>query len=355
MSRYRQLMLLVAALILPAIVITAMGWRIIAQERDLAERTARERWDDAQKRALMEIRQYIAAQLDRIKYQESTAAATGTGAYSDPAVKLVAGMDRDKLALPWEFNPNKERFRRALEDPEFQRQIAEAERAEFGDRGYDRAGAIYRHLAAAGRNESQRLWARFLLARALWQAGARDEAAAIDRDLLKLPSSVVDDIGLPFETYAAWRLAEGRVAGREILNRLNQDLSAGALAATISPAGAAEWKRILETLSASKDVAVLEGAASASERLTARLRELDQAQALQADFSDLHLGPAEWQLYGEPPWLIGLGSPAAGSPTPVIAVQASDILAGAPSSVEIPGLQFQIGSDLRSGEPLGAD
>jgi signal transduction histidine kinase len=359
MRRYRHLLLLLGALLLPTVAITTMGWQMIKQQRALAETTKQKQkleWVDAQKRALTEVHRSMTILLDRIKYQESAALATGTGLYSDPAVRLVARIDRDRLVLPWESNPNKDRFRQATQEPEFQKKLAEAERAELVEKRYDGAAALYSQAGQTARNDDQRRYSRFLQSRALWQWGtpeARAKAADIDLDLLKQPSNVVDDFGLPFETYAAGRLAAGRTAEPKILDRLNQDLRAVALAATVSPAGAAEWKRILETMQGSGDPAIRDAAAAASTRLSTRLQELDQAQALQKDFPRIRMAPNEWRIFGEPSWLVGLGSPTGGV-TPVIALEASDILRNVESTTHIPGLQFQIVTD-GSGDPLGAD
>jgi signal transduction histidine kinase len=349
--RYRQLILLLMALILPMLAIVMMGWMILGQDRKLSEKSKQEQFAADQKRAMNDIRQYILTRLDRIRYQESTtAAATGVGAYTDPAVRLVGRLDGNRLILPWEIDTNKDRSRRAADEPKLKEQIRDAEIAENSD--ILRAIALYRKVENASK---QPLLMRSLLARALWKSGGggRAEAVEIDRGLLKQPSSLTDEEEFPFAYQGAYRLAENHAAEQEILSRVLEDLNVNSPAATLSPVLVSQWKDILDKLQKSGDSAICSGAQSASERLAAVTKELDRARTLQADFPKLRVNEKGWLTHGEPPWLVGLGLAAADSRPLVIAVQANDIFKDVESAIRPKDLVFHITSG--SGELLGND
>ena len=107
---------------------------------------------------------------------------------------MLAGLvERERLALPWDIDPAAGRFRESVEEPDFARKILEARRAEAAEKQYDRAAGIYLELIDAAHSDSQRVKPRSLLAVTLARSGAEAEALGLRRDLLNLPSSVVDE------------------------------------------------------------------------------------------------------------------------------------------------------------------
>ena len=136
--RYRQLFLFLGVLIFPAIMITVQGRRILAQEKELAKT----RLEEIRKRTAAEIGQEIVTRLERIKTQEMANMPEALSNNSDPAVVAVGWLEGEQLVWPWDghFDPEQ----RPVEDPEFDRALNDARRAEFGERRYDRVryGAV---------------------------------------------------------------------------------------------------------------------------------------------------------------------------------------------------------------------
>src|SRR5688572_18318414 len=115
-SRYRQLVLLLVALVLPSLAAVALGLRTIAQERELAEK----RLGDRRQQTVTQIRKDLLARLDRIKLQEiSVEVRSQAAGYSDPAVVIVGWADRDHLELPWDSDKRAEQFRQSISGGEF--------------------------------------------------------------------------------------------------------------------------------------------------------------------------------------------------------------------------------------------
>jgi signal transduction histidine kinase len=347
--RYRQLLLFLAALILPSIAIVTLGWKIIAQQRELDEK----RLAEAEKRMVADVRQSLISRLNQIKLQELTATPAAptprAGNYSDPAVMVVGWVDRDRLVLPWDVDPNADRFRRAVAEPEFARLIDDAERVEVAEKDYGRAAILYRNAWKSARNPDQDAYARFLLARTLART-ERDPAWSIYRELLNLPSSIVDDQGIPFAFYAAERLSGGDAGAAEILDRIVKDVDAFS---QLSPITAYLLKDILGSLQKLNNPDIRARLAVARERLSAQLDVIEKALALQTDFHSLSITPADWQMFGEKNWLVGMTS--SGSNRLVIAVKSDDVFRQIESDRASQGLatRFQILAGGDSGEALG--
>jgi signal transduction histidine kinase len=325
--RYRQLFLFLLALTLPSSAIIGLGWLTITQERELSEKRAA----DAQKQMLADIRQDLRAQLDRIKLQEITSA------YSDPAVLFVGSVEDNRLVLPWDTDPNADRFRQAVSVPEFADSAAIAERSEIVEKHYDQAAALYRELLKSSRNPDQEVYSRFLLARALLRSGQQNEAFEIYQKLLSLPSTIEDENGIPFAFYAAKALQDAGRDNPAVLERAAKDLAAFR---SLSPARAYWLKSIF---------------GATSSKLAAIIRSLDQAVALQTDFASLQVTPSEWQVYGTEPWLIGISPARANSLPSVIVVQAADLFRRVESdrSSRSSSPRFQILVGGEEGESLG--
>jgi hypothetical protein len=86
-----------------------------------------------------------------------------------------------------------------VEQPDFAQGILQARRAENAEKRYEQAADLYRELSDNQLpSKTQRVYARFLLAATLVRSGKGTAALSIHRDLLKLPSTIVDDQGVPF-------------------------------------------------------------------------------------------------------------------------------------------------------------
>ena len=170
-NRYRQLILLLIALILPSLAAVVLGWRTIVQERELSEK----RRVETRQQAVTQIRKDLLARLERITFQEVSAAAQSEAeAYRDPAVAIVGWAEGDRLELPWDTDRRAEQFRRSTRAGPFAVKIEEAERAEKSEKRYDRAAQLYREALNLGGDRNQAVYAQFLLSGVLELSGKRD-------------------------------------------------------------------------------------------------------------------------------------------------------------------------------------
>jgi signal transduction histidine kinase len=316
----RQLILFLAALMLPSAVIAALGWRIIAQDREIAAR----RLADDLARTKEEISRAVLARLDQFKLQliAGTAQDGVPPAPHDPIVIFTAGLIGDQLLFPWDIEAGPERFRQRIGEGGFASRILEGRRIELVQGKYEEAAAMYGAALQIATNDSQRVLARSWLARALSRTRATARARALDLDLLKLPSDVADEEGVPFAYYSAGRLAQGE-DGREVLVRLGQDLTDDARR-LLSPTRAYRLKNILQTLQKAGQPTVTADARASLDRLSTTLARFEQAETLRARFSTLGVTPSEWVFLDQSePWIIGLTE---SKPAVAIAVAARDVV-----------------------------
>lgn len=353
--RYRQLFLFLVVLILPTLAIAIQGRRIAAQERELAVK----RSEEFRKSAAAEVGKDIFSRLERIKLQEIARAPAGavphSAAYSDPAVAFVGWEENDRLVWPWDVESRKSSSHTA-EEAESVRKIEEGERAEIADKNYAQAAGLYRAAVNAAHSEGQKASARLPLARVLSRSGASTEAQTLYKQLLNLPSTVTDEYGLSFASYAAALLVESHAAEAEVLERVNRDLNS---LAPLTPSQAYRMRSVLEELQKSSVVAIRAGAGSAMEQLSARVKDLEQALDVQKDFGKLRVTTESWQPYtgasGNALWWIGKASTGADSRPLILAIRFEDIR----KSIEAGWLSRNTGSPIRitesgdSGEPLG--
>src|SRR5215813_6480415 len=96
-SQRRLVLLFLVSLVIPAVVLLALGLRLIAQDRELSEKHAA----DEQRRRASEVSQQVLARLERLKIRQVTALATQNKVTDDPELVFVGYQDQDKLILPW--------------------------------------------------------------------------------------------------------------------------------------------------------------------------------------------------------------------------------------------------------------
>ena len=356
--RYRRVFLFLVVLVLPTAAIIVQSRYNAAREREndaQARELGRREHDDLRKRRATEIGQDILARLERIKLQEIARAPAGAAPHaassSDPAVAFVGWEEGERLIWPW--NVARSHNGRAISDEsEFTRKVAAGDRAEFAEQNYSRAAAFYREALGSARTDTERASAGLFLANALARSGAQGEAARVYRDLLNLPSTVTDDQGLSFASYAALRLSESHANDADALARVNLDLESAVL---LSPTQAYRWRSVLESIQQSGDAAVRAAASAASVRLAQRIADVEDALQVQEHFRDLRVTADSWQPYvGRERWWIGKAPTGASSRPLVLAVRVEEIR----RSVEIERRgrhepSFQIVAHGDSGESLG--
>jgi signal transduction histidine kinase len=346
--RYRQLVLFLAVLILPAVLIAVQGQRLSVQERELA----RARLEDTRKRTAAEIGQDIVTRLERIRTQEMAnipASPAPPERPSDPAVVAVGWVDDDALVWPWDVSPV---AANSAANAEFVRALGAGTRAEYVERRDDRAAEQYRLAVAAAREDPERAEAQLALARIQRRAGQRAAAIAANRDVLRLASTVVNDHRLSYWSVAAQPLVE-LGAGREVLVRVNRDLDSRAW---LPPLQLYRFRDILDAVRGASDDALQRDAAQALGRLAARLADHERAEALQRDFVKLSLSPNEWRTHkGDALWLVGRSPDGASARPLVMVVRWEPLLAAVQSDRQARGAgpRFQIAAD--AGDQLSAD
>lgn len=336
----RQILLFLVAIILPCVVLVALGLRMVAQEQELAER----RLADQRRGIAGQVRQELAVRLDRTALQEATALGAQPGrltsrTYMSPAVALVARAVDGHLALPWEHDPRPARFRRLLGRSEFAWFIRQGERAEIGERQPSEAASSYGAALAVAVDPAQAAYARLLRGRAGLAAGRRAAALQDLEAVLRTSLEVVDEHGIPLALYAAARLL---AAGAQRVSVVDRVRRAVADSAWLSPTALYLLRDLAVSLRSSADSTAAAAARDLTDAVFARVATTQQAIALQEDFPRLGLDAARsrgdnaetrWIPYGTPLWLVGRAAPVAGGGEVILAVRADSVLAAAVDAV----------------------
>src|SRR5262250_2518213 len=179
-SQSRLVLLFLVSLAIPAMVLLALGLRLIAQERELSEKHAA----DEQRRRGSEVSHQVLARLERLKSRQVTALATQNKVTDDPELVFVGYQDQDKLILPWDQLRTAEESQKLLAAPDFANIIAQGENAEFGQHQFAKAAESYKHAISTAHTPTQAAYAHLLLARALAKSQKQDAAEIHYKDLL---------------------------------------------------------------------------------------------------------------------------------------------------------------------------
>src|SRR5215831_1229993 len=127
--------------------------------------------------------------------------------------------------------------------------------------------------------------------------------------------------------------ADNLDAAVDVLDRVERDLELP----TLPPVEIHRFRTILEKIRSDADSAVQQRAAAALERLSARLRDLEDAQKLQKDFANLRLSATEWQPYqASEVWLVGRAPEGVTAGPLVVAVRLESIRAAVQSDRQAP-------------------
>jgi signal transduction histidine kinase len=329
----KQFFLFLIAVILPSLLLIIFAWRMIRQERELAQK----RMVDERQRMAREIGQILLMRLEKIKLQEAGASVNWTELpdnleYINPEVVLIAQMKEAKLRLPWEFSRRGAAFKQILSDSNFAIQIQQAEQQEFEKKNFSRAAELYRQLMDTTREPIQKSYAHLLLGRVLSKTDRKKEALAHFRIVLKLPLRIKDEYGIPFCLYAARPLLEAGTSLEEVSEVVRSEIEAKRW---LSPAEAYLLKDLAEKLTDTPEPSVKDAAHKYNQQILDYIKKVEQSLALQRDFQTLAMFTNQetqknetiWVPYGEGPWLISLASPLAGTNPLLIVVEAEDILA----------------------------
>ena len=288
----RQVLLFLAAVLLPCAALVGLGLRLVFQERELgAAREAQER-----RRITQQLRQELVSHLERAVLRQVTALAVRPGLleareYGDATVALVARLSGGTIVLPWEHDQRPADSRRLLNRGLFAAKVRRAEAAEFVNARPAQAADLLRAAGRAAEHPVQIAAARLSRARALAKAGRGADALAEYRGVAAASSDLVDEHGIPIALYAASRLLKHgseHAAAMECVRRalaaerwlpppalyLLRDLAAGLRDGSSQPGFRDE-------------------AAGIFQQVSGELSRTEQALALKTDFPGLGLVPIQ--------------------------------------------------------------
>ena len=353
----RQGLLFVLAIGLPCLVLVALSLRMIAQERELAEK----RLADERRRIVVDVRQQLRSALDRLRLQALNGAQRHAPAAPEESggVALVAAFEGNRLVLPWDFQPDAAAAMTALAGAPFATAVRDGERDELVTRRLESAVASYRRALGAARVPAQTALAQLLAARTLEKTRQTGEASLLYRGLLSTTPLVVDEHGVPFALYAARRLLDTREPGAGDLTGVLKALWVIVESPRpLAPAAVFMMRDVADTLAKRLAGSANADAAGALVRsVDAMARDLEQALALQEAFPSLaarfatNADPGAspvWAPFGERPntWLVALALEE-----PVVAIRADRLLASLPA---VRDLSFDIAVNA-VGEALGPE
>jgi signal transduction histidine kinase/tetratricopeptide (TPR) repeat protein len=359
----RQVLLFLVAVFVPSLVLVALSLRMISQERELAEKRAR----DEQQRRIGEVRQELLTRLERIKLQEARTLAerpdaAALNSYAAPEVVFVGWVENDRLVLPWERNRAAENAQRLLDESPFAQIVQLGEDEELATKRFEKAADLYRQAMRAARHPTQAAYTELLLARVLTRLGREDEAAAHYRKILSTPTDVIDEQGVPFSFYAAERLI-GSGADEVVLQLIRREL---ATRRWLPPVEVYAIRELANKLATTSEGQFRASAEEVGQQVNNTAHDLEQVLALRDDFSGLNLmqsvknqsWPPEplWIPYGGGPWLVSVSPDLVAQRPVAVAVRAEAVLASLESARPHPDNSpiKLITGDESKGEPLGS-
>ena len=332
----KQILLFLAAVIVPSLVLVLLTLRIVRQEKELAEkRVVQER----QRRAT-EIGQHLLIRLEKIKLEEANKPGPplvklARSGYKNPEVAFLALVNEGRLVLPWEYDPALNESSRLLNRPDFSQKIRQAEKAEFEQKDPPLAAKIYRQVLMEAKDGVQREYARLLLARALAKSEKTDEALSHYRIILALPSQIADESGIPLYLYAAERLLGSATSLPDVANRISTAMEEGRW---LSPIEAHMINSLLRTLAESfPDPLFLDKVKTYQNKILLTIQELEKILALQRNFQrymfmlegeeQKHENDPIWTANADGSWLLGITSPRAETEALLVVVEVPSVLA----------------------------
>jgi signal transduction histidine kinase len=198
----RPALLFLAALGAPCVLLIGLTLRLLAQERELAEK----RHADDRRRLATDIRQDLIGRVTRLRVdlleRDATPDVQGT---HGPPLAFVARVSGDTLLFPWDAEPAA-----GDQPPAFTNGIRSGERNEFIQRSYADAVISYAAAVAAAATPAQRGVAQLHLARVLEKDGRTERAHGAYVTLAQTPADAVDDQRIPLALYAARRLSDSQ-------------------------------------------------------------------------------------------------------------------------------------------------
>ena len=358
----RAAILFLIAIVLPCTVLAVLTVRLMTLQRELAGK----RRVEARSALIDTLRSEIWAQMERLKLhavmQGGTRAAGATASNID-GVALVAAVESGRMRLPWEPDPVSAGAA-AFDGPgSYADAIRAAEYAERGPGGAGETLAAYKRAIATAASPAQAAFARLGLSRTLETVGRVGDGAIEDRQLLRIPLAVRDDVGTPFALYATRRLLT-RPPDRDVDYRAMVEVLDGCLiAAPPLPPHALYMVRDLGRMVAAQ--APEDGLRASGNRVVEQATEMsrEREQAVMLQQSLVAVLPAAtspivaevpWVLFGpkDTQWLVSAS--VSGQESVVVAVRLATFTQNMERSPLLRGNGIRlVATGTAPGEPLG--
>jgi two-component system, OmpR family, phosphate regulon sensor histidine kinase PhoR len=337
----KRLALLLGVVVLPSVLLLALGVRAYRQEQVVSAQARAE----TRRQLGSQLGRQLALLLGQIRLQQVASLAGGDATPAHPAVVLTVPLLDGRIQPPT-ASPTRA-FPAAFSDA-----IRSGESAEFSGR-HEAALRHYRAALSLARDTLTAAQARLRLARQFARTARADSAAAHYLWLLALPFTITDDEDIPFALYAAERLRHlpgnsSPVAAR-VAERLGQHRTLPRLETYL-------LRDIAESL-------VDSVAANALRPMVARhLATTVQLAALERDLPTLlrlsasrpqSTNDAIWIPYGDPLWLLSAAQVPGRGDSAVVIVEArrleSSLAADLHSGSDA---ELKITAEPGAGEPL---
>ena len=203
------MLLFLGAIIVPCLVLVALGVRMIVQEEQLRVQRA----EEERQRRVDRVGQELLSRLERLKLDPDV-----TSSMSPPETVVLVGRVRDgRLILPWDVNPDTKSFRDWIESSPFAGLMQRAAHEEHVAGKPDAAVRFYREALASTSRPAAQVYARLSLARALIEMDKREEGFTEYGRILETPPDMVDENGIPLALYAAPPLLDAGIRQKETL------------------------------------------------------------------------------------------------------------------------------------------
>jgi signal transduction histidine kinase/tetratricopeptide (TPR) repeat protein len=305
----RRMLLFLGAIVVPCLVLVALGVRMIVQEEQLRVQRA----EEERQRRLDRVEQELLSRLERLKLDPAVTS------YLRPpeTVVLVCRVRDERLFLPWDVNPDAQNFREWIGSAPFAGLMQQAAHEEHVTGKLDTAVRFYRQALTSASQPAAQVYARLSLARALIKMDQREQGFAEYGRILDSPPDMVDEHGIPLALYAAPPLLDTGIRQKETLALVRECLDRSY---KLPPAALYFLRDLAERLKAQV----------VGDEISNLIRDCEQAEALERDFSRILALSAQvpepmWVAYGEPVWLIGVATQTGSTDPVAIVVNASKI------------------------------
>lgn len=313
LSHRRLVLLFFVIVILPSIILVALGLLLIGQENELAEK----RHVEERERIASNLGQQLLVRLERIKLEVVRVRSSKMDSlppFIDHSDVVVVGfVDENQLLMPWDTEVS---VGLVSDSAVYNRKIRQGENAEFVRKRPGEAGALYQDALESAQNSTQLAYARLSLARTLIKEGRVEQGLEHHKILLQLAPDVRDEFAVPYSFYAVSVLLEKKMVIRDIVGVLEVSVTSSMWLSPIASDMLGEFADTLAKISTADGLR--DRIRSLQKRAQQWIRDIEPVLNFQETFSDLGLKAHRarrsdetqsfWVPYGENFGLVSLDS-----------------------------------------------